>query len=445
MGVVMKFSLDDYKALQLRNEFFFPKSFLPFNVIDKKKYQTLEKEHGDNGLKISETFNELRLRTGRDYFHKVYPAQSSALNFSESSFPAYRFLMPDVLADDWLAIVDFHRKFSRDHALHQPLTSYIVYRLLGGGVSDKSFKINDNNLLDLCVNQLFTSKHTKYIKEYLINLDSESDLLIETDLSKEIWKNLFYETAMVAAVFHDIGYPWQYINRLSKSIKSSDFSIKHLSSNAKHIKDMFKNRLIMYPFHGYKMPSNNAPCNWEEELLSIVSDSLSKTHGFPGALGFLYLNDIVRQYPCPKKLAVQQLCVEWAALGIMMHDMKDIYWGSEKNTRPKNDFLRLSFEKDPLSSVVALADVLQDFERPIVKFDIGKEGSIFNYDFSCQSTLLSVIGDKIEIRYRFKNEENRIVNAHFKKTGNEKEYFDSKYGYLDFSAIGIKNVELICD
>ena len=37
---------------------------------------------------------------------------------------------------------------------------------------------------------------------------------------------------------------------------------------------------------------------------------------------------------------------------------------------------------------------------------------MINYDFSCQSTLLSVIGDKIEIRYRYKNEENRIVNAH---------------------------------
>lgn len=444
MELVMEFSLDDYKALQSRNEFFFPKNFLPLNVIDKNKYQTLAKEHNDKGLKISETFNNLRLRTGREYFHKVYPAQSSALNFSESSFPSYRFLMPDVLTDDWLAIVDFHKKFSRDHALHQPLTSYIVFRLLGGGISDKSLKINESNLLDLSINQILNSLNAKYIKEYLYNLDPESDLLDGTDLSKEIWKNLFYETAMVAAIFHDIGYPWQYINRLSNSLKSSDFGLKQLPSNAKYIRDTFKSRLIMYPFHGYKLPSYSTPCDWEEKLVGLVSDSLYKTHGFSGALGFLYLNDLVRKYPYPKNLSMQQLCVDWAALGIMMHDMKGIYWGNGKNTQPENSFLRLSFDKDPLSCIIALADVLQDFERPMVNFDIDDKGSMFNYDFSCQSTLLSVIGDMIEIRYNFKNEDYRILNIDFKKS-EEKEYFDPQYGYLDFSVIGIKKVKLICD
>ncbi|GHU13879.1 hypothetical protein FACS189441_2270 [Betaproteobacteria bacterium] len=446
MGVMMELSLDDYKTLQSKKEFFFPKNFLPFNVIDKCKYQALEAEHKDRGLKISDTFEELRLRTGKEYFHKVYPAQSLALNFSESSFPTYRFLMPDVLTDDWLAIVDFHKKFSRDHALHQPLTSYIIFRLLGGGISNKSLQINGKYLLDLCVEQVLNSPNAKYIRDYLLNLDAQSDLLDKTSLSKEIWKSLFYETAMVAAIFHDIGYPWQYINRLSNSLKASDFNLKHLPSNAKYIRDTFKNRLIMYPFFGYKLPSYNTPCDWEEKLLNLLSDSLYKTHGFPGALGFLYLNDLVRRYPYASNLSTQQLCVEWAALGIMMHDMKGIYWGKGKTTQPENDSLRLAFDKDPLSCIIAFADVLQDFERPMVKFDINinDKGSLFNYDFSCQSTVLSVVNDTIEVRYNFKNEEYRIVNIDFKKE-EEKEYFDPQYGYLDLSAIGIKKVKLICD
>lgn len=443
----MEFSLDDYKSLQANNEFFFPKNFLPYNVIDKYRYKALAKEHSDKGLKISETFEGLRLRTGEEYFQKVYPAQSSALNFSEASFPTYRFLMPDVLTDDWLAIVDFHKKFSRDHALHQPLTAYIVFRLLGGGISSQSLQINGKSLLDLCVDQIINSSEASYIKNHLLNLNPKSDLLNNTILSKEIWKNLFYETAMVAAIFHDIGYPWQYINRLNNSLKVSDFNLKQLPSNAEYIKDTFKNRLIMYPFHGYKMPTNSTPCNWDERLLSLVSDSLSKTHGFPGALGFLYLNDIVKKYPYPTDLSIQNLCIEWVALGIMMHDMKGIYWGKGKEDgQPENEFLRLTFKRDPLSCIIALADVLQDFERPMVNFDININpmGSMFNYDFSCQSTSLSVINDIIEVRYNFKNEDYRITNIDFKKA-EEKDYFDPRYGYVDLSSIGIKRVRLLCD
>lgn len=442
----MEFSLDDYKALQSANRFFFPKNFLPYNVIDKRRYKILEKEHNNKGLKISETFEALRQRTGREYYQKVYPAQSLALNFSESSFPAYRFLMPDVLADDWLAIVDFHKKFSRDHALHQPLTAYIVFRLLGGGISNQSLQINGKYLLDLCVDKVIDSSETSYVKDYLQNLNPKSDLLDKTILSREIWKNLFYETAMVSAIFHDIGYPWQYINRLNNSLKVSDFNLKQLPSNAKYIKETFSNRLIMYPFHGYKAPTNNTPCNWDERLLNLISDSLSKTHGFPGALGFLYLNDFTRKYPYPTDLSAQNLCIEWASLGIMMHDMKGIYWGNGKNSQPENDFLRLTFEKDPLSCIIALADVLQDFERPMVKFEIGlqSDGSMFSYDFSCQSTLLSVINDTLEIRYNFRSEEYRITNVNFKKD-EEKDYFDPMHGYVDLSSIGIKKVRLFCD
>lgn len=418
---------------------------MPYINIDKKKYIILEDEFNLEGLKISETFEGLRLRTGKKYFRKVYPAQSSALNFSESSFPAYRFLMSDVLTDDWLAIVDCHKKFSRDHALHQPLTSYIVCKLLGGGISSKSFEINGNNLLDLCVKKIFESPKTTYLKEYLRKLDPNSDLLDDNLLSREIWKSLFFETAMVSAIFHDIGYPWQYINRLNKSLNISDFNLKQLPSNVKHIQEKFKNRLIMHPFHGYNSSTFDTPCNWDEKLSSLISCSLSHTHGFCGALGFLYLNDIIRKYPNSKNIAAQHLCIEWAALGIMMHDMKGIYWGKSKNDQPENDFLRLEFDKDPLSCIITLADVIQDFERPTVSFlHKTKDDSIFKYDFSCESTSLELIGDTLKIKYFFKDDDERIKSIDFKKT-EEREYFDTNYGYIDLSSIGIKKVKLSCE
>jgi len=445
MGNVMEFSLTDYKTMQSNNELFFPKNYLPFAVIDKKKYRILENEHTNSkGLTIEDTFKELQKRTGKEYFRKIYPAQSAALNFSESSFPPYRFLMPDVLTDDWLAIVDFHKNFSRDHALHQPLTAYIVFKLLGGGISGKSFSINGEPLLDLCVKQILDSPKAVYIKEYLRKLDPDSQLLDSNNpLLKELWKSLFYETAMVSAIFHDIGYPWQYINRLNNSIKSSDFNLKHLPSSAQYIKDVFKNRLIMYPFHGYKSPIHNSPYGWEDKLHKLISNSLSTTHGFPGALGFLYLNDIVRKYPCSQNSSLQYFCIEWAALGIMMHDMKGIYWGKPMEDHPKNDFLRLSFDTDPLSCIIALADVMQDFQRPMVKFNTNESGSEFKYEFSCDSTSIEIVGSDLEITYQFATETYRVTNIKFKKD-EEKEYFDTHHGYINLSSIGINKIKLVC-
>jgi len=46
-----------------------------------------------------------------------------------------------------------------------------------------------------------------------------------------------------------------------------------------------------------------------------------------------------------------------------------IYYGKASSAKwPKNPHLRLRFDADPLSCIVTLPDVLQDFERPCVEF-----------------------------------------------------------------------------
>lgn len=44
-----------------------------------------------------EAFERLKLRTSAEYYNEVYAAQMSALSLSESLFPAYKFIFPDVL------------------------------------------------------------------------------------------------------------------------------------------------------------------------------------------------------------------------------------------------------------------------------------------------------------------------------------------------------------
>lgn len=437
----MEFKLDDYKEIVSLNGYIFPKNFLPFSVIDRKKYSQLERERKKKGMNIADTFGELRSRTSIDYFREVYPAQSAALNFSETSFPAYRFLMPDVLANDWLAIVDFHKKHSRDHALHQPLTAYVVYKLLGGGNASRSLSVNGSNLLDLCIDKIFKSPKASYLFEFFKELGGDPSLCRGSDLNRSIWRALFFETAMVAAVFHDIGYPWQYIGRLNKTLSSSSFIPGSLSSDADHICTVFKDRMIMMPFHGYKR-TKGQPHVWSNTLLSLISQSLSSTHGFPGALGYLHLNDCVRQYPCEKDTTFQNFCIEWAALGIMMHDMGGVYW-NKNDPEPNNEFLRLQFDKDPLSCIVALADVLEDFHRPTVGFEANHDRSHFIYGYSCLSTLLELKDSIMNITYRFSNDDDRVANFVWKQD-EERAYFDPSCGYLDLSSIGIERVRIHC-
>lgn len=442
----MIFSLENYNKINSENAYFFPNNFFPFLPIDKKKYSELANYHEHNGYSYDDSFKELKMRVGKDYFRKVYPAQGSALSFSELSFPAYKFLIPEILADDWLSIVDWHKKHCRDHALHQPLTAYIVNKLLNGCLDEKEFEINGNSLLDLCIDKIFNWEKTEYIREYLINIgvNRESELLYKNDLSINFWKIMFFETAIVAAMFHDIGYPWQYINNLNKSLSTADFSRNNSLANAEHIYNCFNNRLIFYPFNGYKSLTNNTPCEWKNKLLELISISLTETHGFSGALGFLYLNDFIKEFPSFKHLPFHNFCVDWAALGIMMHDLKKIYHGKDDNTPPDNNQMRLEFDRDPISCIITLADVLQEFNRPNVNFKNYEHDyhSEFHYNHDCDMSELIYENGILKINYYYNNPDAYIINKEVFIPKQEKEYFDPEHGYLDFSSIGIKKVKI---
>ncbi len=439
----MDFNLEDYLAYS-NNQNYFPKNIFPYISINKTKYNKLEKVQFQNKNSIRNAFIELQKRVGDSYFQKVYPSQSSALNFSQRSFPPYKFLLPEVLADDWLSIVDWHKKYSRDHAFHQPLTAYTIHKLLGGGVSSQSFKIGKDNLLDLCVTNILKWEKTIYIKEYLLDLgiNIKNDIFKDNIIGRTFWKNSFFEIALVAGIFHDIGYPWQYINRLNDNLNSADFSSNNSQTNAEHIYNCFKMRLILYPFNGYRSLNRNTPCNWDSELLELISSALSKTHGFPGALGFLYLNDFIREFPPKKELPFHQFSVDWASVAIMMHDFKSIYHGCNNDSPPENKHMRLEFDRDPLSCIITLADVLEEFERPNVEFqykDLTSKN--FKYLSNCTSTGILFKNGELNITYKYKTQRAVTEKRAFMKN-DELDYFDPENGYLDLSSIGIKKVKI---
>ena len=211
--------------------------------------------------------------------------------------------------------------------------------------------------------------------------------------------------------------------------------------NASQIVEMFGHRILFSVLQGYQAPDAACPSNWKDRITQMVDTALTSTHGFPGALGFLHLNDCIRKYPSQRQSPLHLLCVEWAAAAIMMHDMCTIYWGKSDmpDPIPQNPFLRLGFDRDPLSSIVTLADVIQDFERPAAAFDrcssSGEELVTLRYDKGCSGTGLRLNGRELTIEYVMDSNESRAIKRKSLKKERH-DYFDAQYGYLDMSSLG---------
>lgn len=167
MGTVnsIKFSLTNFKKV-VQSGLLLPDSF-SYSFVDAAKFEIFKSQQKWDVGKITNTFGQLQQRMSRSYFDKVMLAQTCALDYATLQFPAYSMLITEDLTEDWLAAVDFHKKHSRDHSLHQPLTAYVAATLLGYGNASKSFAIPSppKNLLDYCVDVIFTSKKAMYIRE----------------------------------------------------------------------------------------------------------------------------------------------------------------------------------------------------------------------------------------------------------------------------------------
>lgn len=210
---------------------------------------------------------------------------------------------------------------------------------------------------------------------------------------------------------------------------------------------MIENRLLIYPFYGYSKIGKNRPIStWQEKILMLFSKSLHKTHGFPGSLAFTHLQDKTRLFPVDSTFneAACRFIYDWAAVGIMMHDMPKIYKGEGR--KPENPFLKVSYDTDPLSCLIATADILEEFHRPAAKFspDIQDVESIkVNFDYPCKQTKLEIIGDVLEVSYIYSDAAMAAKNKRVRISEID-DYFNPKQGFIDISSLGINGVTCNC-
>lgn len=434
MGVgKLTFDLGGFKE-SVQKGVFLPSS-LSYGYVDEAKFEQYQQMLKWKEDELKATFDELRQRMSRRYFKNVELAQICALDFAALQFPAYSMLVSEDLAEDWLAIVDFHKKYSRDHSLHQPLTAYIAASLLGYGDAEASLGIpaNPGNLLDFCVDVFFTSVEAAYIKEMAIRYGMPKIMIDDTPAAREFWKGLFYRTVVLSALFHDIGYPWQYVNRIGTALKKNVGILHPQETTVLKIVDNFKDRMVILPLRYYQMAHVNEPINEVGQLKELIASAL-ETHGFPGAIAFLSLNDTIRKYPSEQPTALlQEFSVEWAAMGIFMHDMavkhKDFY--------PK---LRVNILQDPLSAIISIADYLEEFNRPKVLFQPKSRQSRMRYYSDCSAVeVRSDDKGTLTIKMKYISDKSKAIAAAYKKEETEV-YFSPGNGYVDLAPMGIRKV-----
>lgn len=427
----------------------------PFINVDRAKYDKLRKDTTKKG-KLN--MPAVKQRVDRSTLADIRGATSLTLRHASKYFPAYRFLAGEFINEEWLSMVDWHKPFHRDHIIHQSMTAVIGMWLLSRPVEDFGNELEARSsggitLMDSMIEMaLRPGGKAGYLVDYLKRMDGP-DVCVgggPAGYASALWESMAYDAFFLTAMFHDMGYPWKFVNEIHKNLSPHEPLDNPANLGAKWIAENYCDRLAMYPLHGYKSRTPDTPPEWKADFHELARIALSETHGLPGAISLLHLNDVLRD---KKKDAepVRRFCVEWAAMAVMMHDMAGVYC-DVKGDRVivKHPDLRLTFERDPLSCLMTLCDLIQSFDRPNANFSrvaasggAGDEIINVRYGSKCVGTRLDWNTSRRELTITYLYEDSAAMSMQRALFNPEEQlkFFDPKEGYLDLRAAGINTVK----
>ncbi len=438
----MEFSYQNFLDNYAADESWLPNGPLePWKCIDQGVFPT-------DGVAVDKLVEDTKKafteRLGGLYYEKFDRARTLSLGFGSKMFPAYQFLFYDIACEDWLSLVDFHKGFGRDHSVHQPLTAYIVSKLLGRGNPNDGFFIGDESLLNKALDAVIGEPDSQYLRDRLVFYDNKSPLL---QGNRELWRQVFYQTAIITAMYHDLGYPWQFIGQMHDTLKDDILFFGRLSyadpdKNAKNnsiINPTVDNyirthhdELMFRPFYNYgKGGLTKADINKK-----VFEKYLHKSHGVPGALAYWIYNDAYRTMEGVTTAGLIKFCQEWSCMAILMHDMQKAY------AQAGSGFAKLDFKTDPLSFIIALADTLEDFNRPNANIVPTGNGCEITYSFPSLAVDLLEDNGEAEILYTVV-EEKRGEQEYF-KSKDQTNLFNQPAGYFDLDSVGLKSLTIKC-
>lgn len=221
-------------------------------------------------------------------------------------------------------------KRTRDHFQHQFRNAFLGCKLL------YSFQLIENVLT--CI------KDKETVFSYYINNSIDKQIKIsaikdnEKEIVKEDYKKeIVFKSYLLAAMFHDVGYPIEYYLRESRQIQKFIPFYKIIDSNIKTEFVEIKSILI------------------DSQLFSVIdNDEIEKKyskndHGVFSAISFLY--NFYLSGSIFSMSIIDRCIIEIAAIAIYNHTNK--YKGNE----------RMIFNNDPISYLLRTCDDLQEWSR----------------------------------------------------------------------------------
>jgi hypothetical protein len=196
--------------------------------VDPAKFQALY----DAGLaRTNQTsLRQLKRRLTPTTFSAVQQALALLLRYGDRLFPSFRAIYGELLNEEWLSLVDYHKPFHRDHIIHQTQEALVVKRLLG----ELLLSCANHHLARECRDANWTrlgaycgsvslrqltayllargDDDTRYLYDYATDLGVDRSLLTPgTSACYWFWYLVVYNAAVTAALYHDIGYPIQFL------------------------------------------------------------------------------------------------------------------------------------------------------------------------------------------------------------------------------------------
>ena len=437
--------------------------------------------------KDNKVWRVIQGRVSSREYRRITQSLQCMIRYSQRLFPAFICMLDEFVNEEWLSLIDIgHKAFHRDHIVHQPQVALVLKRLFDEVRFDPSNNIYAARMYDCfysdfpyrywrksgCGKPLISllditafmlaegSRELDYLYHFAESLGiPRESLMIDGKTSRYnlkkfmIWRQIAYNAGITAALYHDIGYPVQFLSTLEKAVNHSSFGNLLANLNAGGVSRYFDSNLCLIPFKAYSYGGSFPfPHNVYSDYEQGLGEALRDTHGLPGALTFLYLNNEVREFEMHRENLYGLLTMEIAALAIVMHDMLKIY-GSAAQVKTKKGictytmsskrpYMRLSFSKDPLSFLLTLADQIQAY---------GRANSIFDVMDFCRTSdaVLMQMEERItETRIRWDPEElslkitycfgkqsplARVQQVREFNPKTEAEYYDPFTGYLDYS------------
>jgi hypothetical protein len=408
--------------------------------LSRQAYRKLEDAQGTKTLRYHYTRSAERMTSAA--FGQMRVGVDRAVKAAPEYFPAYAFHVGELINDEWLATVDWHEDFHRDHISHQLMCVYVGQTLLCGGDGEFILGEPKRPLLDWCLDAVLQAPECEYLREYLMAMGAPKTYGRRDAVGRRLWRQLFMESFFLACMYHDIGYPWQFVHKIGDKLHPHAPGGDLLTRGVDAIYDHYKHRLVMYPFNGYQPYEATQPGEWTKRARSGVDAGFTHTHGVPGAFAFLYLNDILREYPRrAHSKAVSRFCIEWAAVAIAMHDLQKLYAG-KRGLEPQ-PHLRVVFQRDPLSFMLTLTDQLQDFGRPNAVFS--RSGHVtLTYTAACHRVEVrpGPKSDELTAWFYYGDKESARKNILECKPDAEDEYFHPKRGFLSSRGVPLPRIRL---